>query len=131
MVFVDTSAWFAFFLPVDVNHHRIARFVESNSQPLITTDYCIDETLTLLLARGETQRAIHAGRAFFQDGLARIHFVAEDQVCQAWIQFQQRAHARWSFTDCTSKIVIDALRIRTAAALDDHFRQFGNLIVMP
>ena len=131
MVFVDTSAWFAYFLPIDAAHSKVRDCIASNSQPLVTTDYCVDETLTLLMARGEVRRALDAGQAFFHQNLTRVHFVAADQVHRAWILFQQRAHAGWSFTDCTSKIVIDDLQIRTAFALDEHFRQFGNVTVVP
>jgi predicted nucleic acid-binding protein len=45
--------------------------------------------------------------------------------------FQAKHALGWSFTDCTSKIVIDDLGIRKAAALDEHFRQFGNVTVVP
>ena len=131
MVFVDTSAWFAYFLPLDTEHDRIRGCFQSVTEPLVTTDYCIDETLTLLAARGEFRRALVAGREFFQGNLVRLHFVAKDQVERAWILFQQRSAAGWSFTDCTSKIVIDDLDIHLAAALDEHFRQFGNVTVAP
>lgn len=131
MVFVDTSAWFAWFVPGDPNHARIASFLALNAAPLITTDYCIDETLTLLVARKRLPRAFDAGVAFFQDNLSQIEYVTPRQIHRAWILFQSRAAAGWSFTDCTSKIVIDDLHIRTALALDDHFRQFGDVIVVP
>ena len=131
MVFVDTSAWFSFFLPIDTRHGEMQALFASFAEPLITTDYCVDETLTSLLARGEVRRSMDAGRAFFHENLARIHFVTERQIQRAWILFQQRAAAGWSFTDCTSKIVIDDLGIQTAAALDQHFRQFGNVTVVP
>jgi predicted nucleic acid-binding protein len=131
MVFVDTSAWFARFVPRDPNRDRVQAWLLANREPLVTTDYCVDETLTLLAARGRLPRAMEAGRAFFHDNLAEVRFIAQDQFHRAWILFQQRAAASWSFTDCTSKIVIDDLQIRTALTLDDHFRQFGNVIVVP
>ena len=37
----------------------------------------------------------------------------------------------WSFTDCTSKTVMDSLGIRTAFAFDGHFREFGSIEVVP
>jgi uncharacterized protein len=131
MVFVDTSAWFAYFFPLDADHDRVRRCFESNKQPLITTDYCVDETLTLLMARHEVRRALEAGQAFFHGSIARLQFLTPAQIHRAWILFQQRAAAGWSFTDCTSKILIDELRVTTALALDDHFRQFGDLTVVP
>jgi len=58
-------------------------------------------------------------------GLTSRHFISESQVNRAWILFQQRADSGWSFTDCTSKIVIHDLGTGTAVALDEHIRQFG------
>ena len=129
MVFADTGAWYAYFVSGDPSHDRVRSWVKSNQEPLITTDYCIDETLTLLLARREPRRALEAGRTFFQSDLVQIEFLLPDQIRRAWILFQQRAAAGWSFTDCTSKIVIDDLSIKTAVALDIHFRQFGIAVV--
>ena len=37
----------------------------------------------------------------------------------------------WSFTDCVSRAVIERLGITTAVAFDEHFRQFGTVIVVP
>jgi len=107
MIFVDTSAWFAKFVPDDVDHPRIEALLNTTDEILVTTDFCIDETLTLLAARNELRRAIVAGRRFFNPQFTRIHFVTKQQFERAWILFQQRAAAGWSFTDCTSKIVID------------------------
>ena len=129
MLFVDSSGWFAFFMPNDLDHDRVVDRLDQQAEPLLTTDYCIDETLTLLVARHEARRALDAGRAFFHRNLTNIHFVKRDQIHRAWLLFQQRAASGWSFTDCTSKIVIDDLGITAAVALDDHFRQFGNVAV--
>ena len=131
MVFVDTGVWFAWHVVDDPDHARVRDWFKSNREALVTTDYCVDETLTLLVARKRPALAIDAGRAFFHQSVAQIHFVVQPQIHRAWIVFQQRAAAGWSFTDCTSKVVIDDLGVRTAAALDEHFRQFGNVTVVP
>jgi len=131
MVFVDTSGWFALFVPTDPHHARVHAWFRAHREPLITTDYCVDETLTLLAARGELRRAMEAGRAFFEGRLAELHFLIPDQIRRAWSLYQQRAAARWSFTDCTSHVVISDRAITRAAALDDHFRQFGRVEIVP
>ena len=128
---MDTGAWFAWHVRSDASHARVRQWFRANREELVTTDYCIDETLTLLIARKRPKLALDAGRAFFHDNIAQIQFLTPVQIRRAWILFQQRAAAGWSFTDCTSKIVIDDLAISTAAALDEHFRQFGNLSVVP
>jgi uncharacterized protein len=131
MVFVDTSVWFAKFVPDDPEHSRVTAWFDSAKDLLLTTDYCVSETLTLLVARRRRQRALIAGRAFFDRSLADIHFMTEAQINRAWILFQQGPATNWSFTDCTSKIVMDELGIQTAAALDEHIWQFGNVTVVP
>lgn len=131
MVFVDTSAWFAFFKRSDPMHKQVRDWIASNKQELVTTDYCVDETLTLLMARRERRRALEAGEVFFQTDLCGLHFLTVEDIRGAWLLFQQRASAGWSFTDCTSKVVIDQLQIDTALALDTHFRQFGDVEIAP
>ena len=131
MVFVDTGAWFAHHVPTDPNHERAVEWLHDSKQPLVTTDYVVDETLTLLCMRRESRRAIAVGRLLLESGLIRIHHVSSDEFRRAWILFQRNHAAGWSFTDCTSKVVLDQLAIRTAFAFDDHFRQFGTVEVVP
>ncbi|MEO6391427.1 MAG: DNA-binding protein [Pyrinomonadaceae bacterium] len=54
MIFVDSGAWFASVVPSDPGHAAATHWLEVNNEPLITTDYVVDETLTLLRARGES-----------------------------------------------------------------------------
>jgi predicted nucleic acid-binding protein len=131
MVFVDTSAWFAAVVPSDPNHTRAANWLATNSEVLITTDYIIDETLTLLLARGERQRAKLLGNKFFAESIAEIYFLTEEDIRQAWAIFEQYDDKGWSFTDCSSKVVIDQMNISQAFAFDHHFHQFGTVQVVP
>ena len=131
MVFVDTSAWFAAVVPSDPNHSHATDWLAANSEVLLTTDYVIDEILTLLRARGERQRAQLLGQKFFEGTIAEIFFLTEEDVRRAWAIFEQYHDKRWSFTDCSSKVVIDELNIAQAFAFDRHFHQFGTVAVVP
>ncbi len=64
-VFVDTGAWFARFVPTDPDHSAAKSWLDSSTRPLITTDYVLDELLTLLRIRGEYHRASKLARGFF------------------------------------------------------------------
>jgi len=130
-VFVDTGAWFAAVVPWDANHTRAAAWFERNQRTLMTTDFVVDETLTLLRSRGEGKRAITIGERFFRGGLATVHFLTPDQIESAWRVFRRFRDKRWSFTDCTSKVVMEELGCSTAIAFDEHFRQFGTVAVEP
>ncbi len=48
MIFVDTGAWFAAFVPNDADHSAADAWLETNTDLLVTTDYVIDELLTLM-----------------------------------------------------------------------------------
>ncbi|MBI1764679.1 MAG: type II toxin-antitoxin system VapC family toxin [Acidobacteria bacterium] len=130
-VFVDTGAWFALAVPSDPNHRRVSEWLANAAVPLLTTDYVIDETLTLLRARGERRRALELGEAFFSGRLAEIYWLSETDLYTAWQVFRDFADKDWSFTDCTSRVVIQKLDLATALAFDRHFQQFGNVIVVP
>jgi predicted nucleic acid-binding protein len=131
MIFMDAGAIYSLVVPSEVRHEDVQRWYDVNQEPLITTDYCVDELLTLLVARKRTALVLATGRRLFNEELCRLHFLTPDQIHRAWVVFQTKHHLGWSFTDCTSKVVIDDLAIRTAAALDQHFRQFGSVTVVP
>jgi predicted nucleic acid-binding protein len=62
MIFVDTGAWFAASVPADIDHSAAARFLADNTESLLTTDFVVDEVLTLLRARGEAAKALAVGK---------------------------------------------------------------------
>jgi predicted nucleic acid-binding protein len=131
VIFVDTGAWFATVVPSDANHVAAKAWLSQNPEPLLTTDYVIDETLTLLRARKESVRATVVGDQFFNGNLAAVYFLSENDVREAWGIFRAFSDKEWSFTDCTSKLVLGKLSIRTAFTFDQHFRQFGTVLVVP
>jgi uncharacterized protein len=131
MIFVDTGAWYASTVPDDDNHQKAQEWLRANDQPLLTTDYVIDETLTLLKVRGHAPLALDLGVALFAGELADVVLVTEDDIQQAWQTFRQFHDKDWSFTDCTSKVVMERLRAAQAFSFDHHFRQFGSVGVVP
>jgi predicted nucleic acid-binding protein len=131
MIFVDTGAWYASLVPTDPDHATAVQWLANNHFPLLTTDYVIDETLTLLRARGERKRALMLGTKFFHHGLAEIHKITSVDLTLAWETFEQFDDKNWSFTDCTSKVVMEQLGIKVAFAFDHHFQQFGIIQVVP
>lgn len=131
MIFVDTSGWYASVVAGDPNHRAAAKWLAQNTDPLFTTDYVIDETLTLLRVRGMPLRAQALGAQFFLDHRCIIHFVTEPEVREAWNVFSRYGDKEWSFTDCVCRVVMARMGITTAFAFDRHFTQFGGVQVMP
>ena len=131
MIFVDTSAWFAAYVPNDAHHIAADTFLQGVNERLVTTDWVIDELLTLLKARGEFQRVVLLGEPLLRGLPARLEWVQTADVFEAWVVFHTHTDKAWSFTDCVSQVVMARLGVSKAFAFDDHFRQFGAVTVVP
>lgn len=130
MIFVDTGAWYALLDRSCVEHSLAVEFATQANQLLVTTDYVLAESLTLLRARRLHQEAIELGERLLSGRQAKLVWVTPDDVHKAWLLFQYRDKA-WSFVDCVSFAVIQRLGIRDAFAFDEHFKQLGTLTVHP
>lgn len=131
MVFVDTSAWYAAFVPADRDHMRAQEWLVRNKGVLVTTDYICDELLTLLKARREYQRALCIGESLLAGRIARLEWVVPADVQAAWRTYSRFRDKEWSFTDCVSIAVMKRLGIDQAFAFDTHFRQLSEVTVHP
>jgi predicted nucleic acid-binding protein len=131
MIFVDTGAWFAAFVPNDPDFAAADAWLAQNQEPLLTTDYVLDELLTLFKVRRELQRGLAVGEKILAGTIARLEWVSPEDVQNAWEVFRKFQDKGWSFTDCISRAVIERLNIQRAFSFDEHFRQFGVVSVVP
>lgn len=131
MIFVDTGAWYSAYVAADERHQLAASWLEQNEEPLLTTDYVVVEFLTLCRARGFDRTGQQIGRWIWNEDLAEIEKVTSIDFEQAFSVFSTFNDKPWSFTDCTSRVIMQRLGITTAFAFDDDFRQFGTVDVVP
>jgi len=127
-LFVDTSGWMACADAADPAH--VAASVARDSLLkqgglLVTTDYVMDETLTLIRLRLGLQAAEVWWRQV--DGSSRVRWesITSERAEKARGLFFRYRDKDFSFTDCTSFAVMRELRIVDALATDHHFKQFG------
>lgn len=127
-LFVDTAGWMACADAADPAHarSRAARDAALKAgHGLITTDFVVDETLTLIRFR----LGLDAARAWWQqvDGSSRLRWERIDAARfeKAQALFFQYQDKDFSFTDCTSFVVMRELRLTHAMTTDRHFRQVG------
>jgi predicted nucleic acid-binding protein len=127
-LFVDTAGWVACADASDPAHSacRAARDKALRAgQVLVTTDYVVDETLTLVRVR----LGLAAADAWWRqiDGSARVRWerIGQDRFDRALELFFRYRDKGYSFTDCTSFAVMRELRLSTALTTDKHFRQMA------
>ena len=131
MIFVDTGAWYSYFVPTDPDSEVARAWFSNNREQLVTTDYIIDELLTLFRARGESSRAIDIGQQLWRSEHAELWYLSEQDLAEAWNVYRRYDDKDWSFTDCTSYALMKREGIRKAFAFDRHFRQFDGITVVP
>jgi hypothetical protein len=131
VIFVDTSAWYAAYVPGDPRHAELKLLVESAPRRLVTTDHVLAETLTLLRVRGEGARAILLGRAMLAETCADLIRLEKADLERAFEIFAAYADKRWSYVDCSSYAVMERLGIVDAFALDRHFHQMPGIVTRP
>lgn len=127
-VFVDTGGWMACADGSDPAHVACTAARDATLEAgrlLITTDFVVDETLTIIRIR----LGLKAANAWWQqiDGSARLRWerVETDRFERARNLFFQYRDNDLSFTDWTSVAVMRELRLTTVITTDDHFRQVG------
>jgi len=127
-IFLDTSGLFAFLVRNDDKHKKASTIIHKsvkNSIHLITTDYIIDETATLLKARGFTQIIPSLFNGIMSSKACRIEWMDQDLFNMTKAMFLRYYDQRWSFTDCFSFIIMKNLGIMDALTKDSHFLEAG------
>lgn len=131
-VFVDTSAWVAIKDRHDSHHADAGAYLgelTARRERLVTTDFVLDETYTLLLYdvgyevtvrfKGEIDRLLAA------QTLVLVHVLPALQA-EAWAVFERfNRDKAWSFTDCASYVVMRRHGITDCFAFDEDFVQMG------
>jgi uncharacterized protein len=127
-LFVDTAGWVACADAADSAHgpagDEVNRWLEDRGV-LVTTDYVADETLTLLRRR----LGLDAAEAWWRrvEGSSRLRweFINLARADQARELFFRHRDKEYSFTDCTSFVVMRELKLRDVLTTDRHFAQAG------
>ena len=127
-VFVDSAAWCAIANRRDAAHARAAtemkRLLEDGAL-LVTSDYVVDESCTVLKARAGARAAIKLlDQLELTHGIA-FEWIGLDRFDSARAIFRKHADQGFSFTDCTSFVVMEELGITDALTTDQHFRVKG------
>ena len=130
--FVDTTAWAAVKNRKDRNYLAAVEVftdLAERRERVVTTDFVLDETYTLLLYEVGYPTAVQFKRDL--DAMIRKETVTVVQVTpevqvEAWAVFERFNRDKlWSFTDCTSYVVMRREGLAQAASFDEDFAQMG------
>jgi hypothetical protein len=127
-LFTDTAGWMMLADGSDPQHVAARRARDGWLKAggvLVSSDFVMDETLTLLRVR---LGLAAAERWWAQvEGSSRLAWEWVDpptaEKARSW--FFRWSDQAFSFTDCTSFVIMKQRRIRTALTSDRHFAQAG------
>ena len=134
MIFVDTSAFLALENRQDSHHSRALHFKDDclkRGHPLITSDYVLDESYTIIRLRASHTLSVQFGENLRKSRLIRIEYLTPEIIEKAWRLFKTFSDHDFSFTDCTSFALMERLHISTAFTFDAHFREYGRFTLKP
>jgi predicted nucleic acid-binding protein len=127
-VFVDTDGWMACADQADPAHTASAAARDTALEAgrvLMTTDFVVDETLTLIRFRLGLGAATRWWRQIEGSTRVRWERVDHDRFERARNLFFQYRDKDLSFTDCSSIAVMMELKLKTVLTTDRHFQQVG------
>jgi predicted nucleic acid-binding protein len=126
---IDTGTFYAL---VDVHdeHHAVAAAIfeelAQSAPRLHTTNLVVAETHALILARLRRMDLAlsYINNIYSSEHTTIVHVTPSDQQ-RALTLLNQYSDKPFSFTDATSFVVIERLRIAHAFTFDRNFRQYG------
>ncbi|XZO00967.1 MAG: type II toxin-antitoxin system VapC family toxin [Microcoleus sp.] len=138
-IFVDTWGWLALGHRRDNYHQQVKNLyysLQSNSVEIYTSDYVLDELISLLFKREIYSEAVKFFTSLLKSadlGYIKIERVTNERFLAAWELRQKLADKpNISFTDLTSMIIMQDLGIQYVLTQDNHFIQVGmGLIKVP
>jgi predicted nucleic acid-binding protein len=127
-LFVDTAGWMACADASDPEFERACAARDDairHGRMLVTTDYVVDETLTLIRVR----LGLKAAEAWWKqvEGSSRLRWEWIDaaRAERARQTFFRQDDKAYSFTDCTSLVVMHELKLKQALTTDADFARMG------
>lgn len=127
-VFVDSSGLYALADRRDPARVAAETCIASRIRSglgLVVTDYVVDEACTLAKARAGSYGAQKLLELCERSQAFRLVWVGPERFEAAKAFFRKHADHDYSFTDCTSFVVMRELGLREALTTDGHFAEAG------
>ena len=132
-VFIDTSGFYALLVSNDTYHKSAAALVESlaaKSCHFVSSDYVLDEAITLLRARGIPRQVDMLLEIVDDSAYLSLEWVGPERFLSTRSYLKSHFDHEYSFTDCTSFVIMNELNITAALTADRHFEEAGFRVLL-
>ena len=128
MILIDTGAFLARYIAQDQFHAQSLRLwdrLEKRGGRFFTSNFILNETLTLLARRVGYEFAAEKAQIFFSSTALSILRPSEEEESMAIHFFRKYADQEVSFTDCLSFALMRRKNIEEVFSFDRHFEIAG------
>ncbi|MBF0229859.1 MAG: type II toxin-antitoxin system VapC family toxin [Desulfamplus sp.] len=127
-LFID-SGYFIALEALDDQNHKIAsihwKTLCKSLPQLLTTSYVFDEVITFFNSKGKHDKAVELGKNILDSPAIKLIHINEALFNKSWEYLKQHDDKTYSFTDCTSFVLMKQRKITKALTFDRHFKQAG------
>jgi len=131
-VLVDTWGWLALADDREPKHRAVRALIQNawrQTEAVLTTDYILDETFTLVFRRlpfARARRFVSTIEAAEQQRSLQTERISPERFAVAKkLRLRFRDKPLISFTDLTSMVVMQELQVKRVITANDHFRHVG------
>jgi uncharacterized protein len=132
-IFVDTAAWLALINKSDILHKKAKQIRDKlirERRQFLLTDYIIVEIGNALSRIPFRKAAVQIISLIQSSRNIRVVEIDKEIFIEAWNLYEERLDKEWSFTDCTSFVVMNKMGLIDAFTSDHHFEQAGYNILL-
>jgi hypothetical protein len=126
--FVDTSVLYALIDRKDTHHAAMSELVQrllGSRRRLTTSDYVICEAVNLANARAGHHVGARILELIERSSALSVEWVGSLRFEATKVFYRRHSDHRYSFTDCTSFVIMRELKISDVLTTDEHFREEG------
>ena len=124
--FINTGAFYAFVDKKDDEHKEVVNILKNRNERFITSNYIIDELITLFRFRGiPFEKFCSFIDSLWNEEICNILRVTREIDFTAWKLLRKYKDHDFSFTDCTSFILMQQYGMKKVYSMDKHFQIIG------
>ncbi|MCX8103011.1 MAG: PIN domain-containing protein [Candidatus Bipolaricaulota bacterium] len=128
-LFIDTWGWYALYAEDEPSHQRAKELWKAAHSQIYTTDYVLDELITLVFTKGhftEARKFVLNLLKSIEQGYTTLESITPERFEKAWqMHLKYEDKPKISFTDFTSFVVMQELQISDVLTDDKHFVQIN------